>query len=217
MSLASSILNEAKKVTWCGLWTMTLTSVAVAAGGAACMFMWRDAAQTWEARYYQAAGQLEALKAQLEQMQDSTPVVRQELVISVKDSEFAPKTLALKNRNYLNLKTPSNGDRWKGQIGEDPFGHAIFESPAWSIRAGAITLRTYERKHGIKTVTDLVHRFAEGNREPYIKHLCKALGVKPDQKISLTKRLPELLKAMVYFETGQKLGREHLELVAALR
>lgn len=117
----------------------------------------------------------------------------------------------------MNLKSLSNGDRWKGQIGEDPFGHAIFESPAWSIRAGAITLRTYERKHGIKTVEDLVRRFAEGNQEPYIKHLCKALGVKPDEKISLTKRLPELLKAMVYFETGQKLGREHLELVAALR
>ncbi len=148
---------------------------------------------------------------------EQTPLPRQELVITVAGSEYAPKTLALKNRNYLNIKQLQNGDHWEGSIGVDKFGHVIFESPAWSIRAGAITLRTYERKHGIKTVKQLVHRFAEGNRESYIQHLCKALGVKPDEKISITKRLPELLKAMVYFETGQKLGREHLALVAALR
>lgn len=165
------------------------------------------------ARLLQENGEMRALLVSLPPI----PASKSEIVISVAGSEYAPKTLALKNRNYLNLKSLSNGDRWKGQIGEDRFGHAIFESPAWSIRAGAIVLRTYEHKHGIKTVEALVRRFAEGNRGPYIKHLCKALGVKPDQKISFTKHLPELLKAMVYFETGQKLGREHLELVAALR
>ena len=148
---------------------------------------------------------------------EQAPLPRQELVISVAGSEYAPRTLALKNRNYLNIKQLQNGDTWKGSLGVDKHGHVIFESPAWSIRAGAITLRTYERKHGLKTVTELVHRFAEGNRPAYIRHLCRALGVKPDQKISFTKYLPELLKAMVLFETGQKLGREHLELVAALR
>lgn len=172
-----------------------------------------SAAKTWEGRYYAVAAENEELKEQLSQV--ATKKV--EMVVSVAGSEYAPRTLALKNRNYLNIKQLQNGDRWKGSLGEDKHGHVIFESPAWSIRAGAITLRTYERKHGLKTITELVHRFAEGNRPAYIRHLCRALGVKPDQKISFTKYLPELLKAMVQFETGQKLGREHLELVAALR
>ena len=193
---------------------VTIGGIAVGLYGLATSIMARTTLELQIAENTRLVEENSALRMRLAKMQ---PTTKQELIISVAGSEYAPRTLALKNRNYLNLKTLSNGERWKGQIGEDPFGHAIFESPAWSIRAGAITLRTYERKHGIKTVTDLVHRFAEGNREPYIKHLCKSLGVKPDQKISLTKRLPELLKAMVYFETGQQLGREHLELVAALR
>ena len=200
-------------------WDAALVGVTVASIGVAGYGLWTSVKAAQRVEYYQQQcirlhEENSTLRMKLVEMQ---PTTKQELIISVAGSEYAPRTLALKNRNYLNLKSLSNGDRWKGQIGEDPFGHAIFESPAWSIRAGAITLRTYERKHGIKTVEDLVRRFAEGNQEPYIKHLCKALGVKPDEKISLTKRLPELLKAMVYFETGQKLGREHLELVAALR
>lgn len=193
---------------------VTIGGIAVGIYGLATSIMARTTLELQIAENTRLVEENSTLRMRLTKIQ---PTTKQELIISVAGSEYAPRTLALKNRNYLNLKTLSNGDRWKGQIGEDPFGHAIFESPAWSIRAGAITLRTYERKHGIKTVEDLVRRFAEGNQEPYIKHLCKALGVKPDQKISLTKRLPELLKAMVYFETGQKLGREHLELVAALR
>lgn len=193
---------------------VTIGGIAVGIYGLATSIMARTTLKLQIAENTRLVEENSALRMRLAKMQ---PTTKQELIISVAGSEYAPRTLALKNRNYLNLKTLSNGDRWKGQIGEDPFGHAIFESPAWSIRAGAITLRTYERKHGIKTVTDLVHRFAEGNRPAYIKHLCRELGVKPDQKISLTKRLPELLKAMVYFETGQELGREHLELVAALR
>ena len=193
---------------------VTIGGIAVGLYGLATSVMARTTLKLQIAENTRLVEENSALRMRLAKMQ---PTTKQELIISVAGSEYAPRTLALKNRNYLNLKTLSNGDRWKGQIGEDPFGHAIFESPAWSIRAGAITLRTYERKHGIKTVTDLVHRFAEGNRPAYIKHLCRELGVKPDQKISLTKRLPELLKAMVYFETGQELGREHLELVAALR
>lgn len=193
---------------------VTIGGIAVGLYGLATSIMARTTLELQIAENTRLVEENSALRMRLAKMQ---PTTKQELIISVAGSEYAPRTLALKNRNYLNLKTLSNGERWKGQIGEDPFGHAIFESPAWSIRAGAITLRTYERKHGIKTVTDLVHRFAEGNRPAYIKHLCRELGVKPDQKISLTKRLPELLKAMVYFETGQELGREHLELVAALR
>lgn len=148
---------------------------------------------------------------------EQAPLTRQELVISVSGGEFAPRTLAQQNRNLANVKALSNGDRWEGQIGVDRHGHAIFKHPAYSIRACALVLKSYERRHGIKTVKALVERFAEGNREPYIKHLCRVLGVGPEQKISLTAHLPELLRGIVRFETGLSIGEEHLALVAALK
>lgn len=131
-------------------------------------------------------------------------------------SELAtPRTLSAKARNWLNIK--SGRTQWVGQIGTDAHGHAIFEHPAYSLRAGAIVLRTYEEKHGIDTVKDLVERFAEGNQGAYIRFLCDALGVKPTTKISLTGRMAELLPAMVRFETGRSLDPAYVALVAALR
>lgn len=202
------------KATWAGLWTLTALSIGVGAYG---LYVSYHASQRTEYYQQQCIRLLHENSDLRMKLAEATPTTKQELIISVAGSEYAPKTLALKNRNYLNIKQLRNGDKWKGSLGVDEHGHVIFESPAWSIRAGALVLKSYEHKHGLKTVKELVHRFAEGNRDPYIKHLCKALGVKPDQKISFTKHLPELLKAMVVFETGQKLGREHLALVAALR
>ena len=193
---------------------VTIGAIAVGIYGLTTSIMERTTLELQIAENTRLVEENSALRMRLAEVK---PTGKKEIIISVAGSEYAPKTLALKNRNYLNIKQLSNGDKWQGSLGVDEHGHVIFESPAWSIRAGALVLKSYERKHGLKTVKQLVHRFAEGNREPYIKHLCKALGVKPDQKISFTKHLPELLKAMVVFETGQKLGREHLALVAALR
>lgn len=215
----SKFVEEMKRVTWGGLWLLTFSSVAVATGGAVSMFMYRDAAQKWEARYYHAAGQVEALRAQLqERMQEAVPAeqsARQEIVISVVGSEFSKRTKALQNRNFLNLKTPGN-DKWLGQIGEDEEKHAIFSDAAYSIRAGYILISNYEKKYGLNTVRGIVCRFAEGNQKSYINFVCKRLGIGPDEAFNVKERLPELLKAMVQFETGEKLGREHLELLATI-
>lgn len=115
------------------------------------------------------------------------------------------ETLAQKNNNPLNIKRPANGGTWKGQVGTDKFGHAVFERIEYGVRAGALVLRSYARKHKVSTVEDLVRRFAEDNHDGYIKHLCAKLGVSPQEKLDLVKRMPELLRVMIRQESGQDL------------
>ena len=201
-------------------WDAALVGVTVASIGVAGYGLWTSVKAAQKAESYQVEclrlwEENSALRMKLVEMQPTEKTV--EMVVSVSGGEFAPKTLAQQNRNFANVKSLKNGQVWEGQIGTDKFGHAIFKHPAYSIRACALVLKSYERRHGIRTVKDLVHRFAEGNREPYIKHLCEVLDVEPEQKISLTKRMPELLRGIVRFETGLSIGEEHLSLVAALR
>ena len=117
------------------------------------------------------------------------------------------QVLAFKNRNPLNVKTPSSG-KWKGQVGTDKHGHAIFSSWEHGTRAASFTLRSYAIRHKIDTIDGLVERFCEGNKREYKKFLSKRLGVGVNEKISLLQYLPQLLKAMSKFETGAVLPDE---------
>ena len=125
-------------------------------------------------------------------------------------------TLSRTARNYCNVKAPRD-DYWQGQCGRDRHGHAIFRSPEWSLRAGAIVLRNYARRHGIHTVRGIVERFSTSNHAEYIRFLCRRLGVKPDERIDVVRRMPELLPAMVRFETGAKVAPEHIAILDFLK
>lgn len=118
-----------------------------------------------------------------------------------KKKEFAYDSLAIQNKNLLNIKSLKNG-KWKGQIGVDKHGHAIFKDWEYGIRAASYVLKNYSKKHKVNTVEDLVHRFCTGNHEAYIRFLSDKLGVKRNQKIELTKYIPRLLKYMAMFESG---------------
>jgi len=112
-------------------------------------------------------------------------------------------SMAIQNRNPLNVKALGKGDKWRGQIGVDKHGHAIFESWEYGFRAASITLRSYARKHKIDTIEGVVHRFAQGNRAQYIRYLSRKLGVGPREKIDLMEYMPHLLRHMSRFESGQ--------------
>ena len=205
-------MPPASRKTWCLLWALTLSSMAVAVLGLTVSYKASQRAAFYAAQAELLLVENERLKARFE----AVTVERHEVVISVAENEGGKKPLALATRNYLNIKRSANGQRWEGELSADDAGHVIFKDAAYSIRAGAIVLKNYERKHGIKTVRGIITRFAEGNRDAYIRHVCKALGVQPDEEISIAARLPELLRAMVKFETGLAIGDEHLALVAAV-
>ncbi|MBR3663808.1 MAG: hypothetical protein IKN64_04035 [Desulfovibrio sp.] len=115
------------------------------------------------------------------------------------------QVLAIKNRNPLNIKSIANNEPWKGQIGTDSQGHAIFSSFSYGLRAAALTLRAYDRKYGLNTLEGIINRFTEGDKiqiDKYILFLSVRLGVEPHQRISIKKHLPNLLRYMSRYECG---------------
>lgn len=112
-----------------------------------------------------------------------------------------PKTISESNNNLLNIKSLKNG-KWKGQIGTDKFGHAIFETKEYGIRAASYVLKNYSKKHKVCTIEGVIDRFCTGNKEEYITFLCKNLKVKRDEEIVLIKYIPKLLRYMAIFESG---------------
>jgi hypothetical protein len=164
-------------------------------------------------------------KAQeLQRRLDASQAVRAELEARLK-AKPAPApavgragTLSRAARNYVNVKTPNGrADYWKGQVGIDRHGHAVFKSPEWSLRAGAIVLRNYARRHHLNTIEGIVKRFSTCNHEEYISFLCRRLGLKPDEPFNVVRRIPELLPAMVRFETGASVKPEHIAILDFLK
>lgn len=127
-----------------------------------------------------------------------------------------PGTIARKFNNPCNVKSPSNGGRWKGQIGEDRYRHAHFRSIFHGIRAAAITLRSYYQRHGIKTIAGIIDRFCGGN-PGYVKFLCAEMSLKPDQEFDVLDRIPELVWLMSQYESSRRLPEDFVVTLDVIR
>ncbi len=201
---------------WAGL---AFIGIGVGIGGLFTGIHALAAVKTWEGRYYEINDKYEEAKKEIRVLRTKLASVdtTKKVVISVANDEQLKKSLARQNRNFLNIKALGNGGKWAGQIGVDKFGHVIFSDAAYSVRAGAIILRSYERKHKIDTIEKLINRFCQSNRKEYIDHLCAALHIKKDTKISLTANLHKLIPAMIYFETGERVGLEYTGIIEAIQ
>lgn len=167
---------------------------------------WHDKAQELQRRLEASQNIRAELEAKLKAKPASAPAVGK------------AGTLSRAASNYVNVKTPNGrADYWKGQVGIDRHGHAIFRSPEWSLRAGAIVLRNYARRYKLNTVEGIVKRFSTNNHAEYIGFLCRKLGVKPDEPFDVVKRMPELLPAMVRFESGRSVAPEHIAILDFLK
>lgn len=73
-------------------------------------------------------------------------------------------TLAEANRNPLNLRPLVGGEKWQGQTGisTNPVTgkFCIFESNAYGVRAAVINMRSYVKFSGVKTLKDVIYRWA---------------------------------------------------------
>jgi hypothetical protein len=115
-----------------------------------------------------------------------------------------PITRGIKNNNPGNIKI--SGDEWVGAVGHD--GKFIkFSRIEYGIRAMAKILRTYQNKHGLKTIRDIIHRWApktENKTEDYIKFVSRETGIPPDQALNLNKDGPLalIINTMIKFENS---------------
>jgi hypothetical protein len=127
-------------------------------------------------------------------------------------------------RGYLN-NNPGNLDRseppWNGEIRDaddarlTPFQHhelvygrfCVFADSFHGIRALAKNLLAYFDKDGLKSVTQLIERWApnqENNTTAYINNVCAMIRVTPNDKIDLHNQtvLQAMASAIVRVECG---------------
>lgn len=111
---------------------------------------------------------------------------------------------------------PGNIDRTKTVWqGEDRSAEAlrreprfcVFETPQAGFRALAKTLLTYQNKHGLRTVREIINRWAppvENNTEAYITQVAREVGVGSREIVSLSKQVPlqRLVTAIARHENG---------------
>ena len=92
------------------------------------------------------------------------------------------KQRGLRNCNPLNIRRTA--DLWQGLAERQPDPEFFtFRSMAWGYRAAFIVLRTYCHKYGLRTVRDIIARWAppeDGNdTENYIRKVCVLTGQMP--------------------------------------
>ena len=198
-----------------GLWALAVLSMAVACGG---VYVANKAADRLQARQTEclelreklrrSEAEVDLLRVMLKEAQAKPTVQRQAV--------GADGTLSRKAGNYLNVKCNNRPDYWLGQCGIDAHGHAVFKSPEWSLRAGTLVLRSYYQRHGIKTIRGIVERFSTNNHAEYTKYLCDRLKLDPDEEFNVMRRMPELVRHMVRFESGSDVRPAHIHMLDVL-
>ncbi len=170
---------------------VALLSIAVGSAGAWTAHRAIDRIGFYQEEALKWKGEASALKAELE----ARPVLAE-----CPAGKYG--TLALANKNPLNIKHLGK-QKWLGEVGRDHLGHVKFSSIHYGIRAGVLTLRSYQIKHGVKTLNALIDRFCGGNAD-YVRFLSKRLNLEPDEEFAIIPRIPELVLWMSAYESGRR-------------
>lgn len=100
--------------------------------------------------------------------------------------------------------------RWSRQTGtiRTPNGlFCSFAAPVWGVRAGLRNLDTYRRVHGLRSVRQMIGRWAPAHdRNPeaaYVRFVARRVGIAPDTPVPETHdSLRRLVAAIIRFECG---------------
>jgi hypothetical protein len=98
---------------------------------------------------------------------------------------------------------------WLGKVTPSADGQfEQFKSVEYGIRAAFIILRTYIRRHGVKTITQLIERFApatENNVTAYVNRVCDLSKTSLNEPLRFERRLQmcTILWAMHVVECGK--------------
>lgn len=112
----------------------------------------------------------------------------------------------IRNRNPGNIRR--SGDRWQGLAPAQPdLDFFVFESPLWGIRAMAKILRNYQRRYGLRTINQIIGRWApavENDTAAYAAAVAKAMRVGTGQRLDLADAatLRDLIAAIIRHENG---------------
>ena len=84
-----------------------------------------------------------------------------------------------------------------------------FDSPTYGIRAIAIVLSNYEKFYNLRTVEEIIGRWAPAHENPtetYVNFVSREIGHKPNTILDLQDPLTvqDLCKAIIKFENGEQ-------------
>ncbi|MGY5707388.1 structural protein [Vibrio cincinnatiensis] len=112
-----------------------------------------------------------------------------------------------RNNNPLNIRV---GNDWQGESLDKTDGEfEQFISPEYGFRAGAKVLKNYQRLYNLKTVRQIIGRWAPSNENDtsnYVNFVARELGVSPDAQINVLSdgsTLARLMLAMSVMECGR--------------
>lgn len=111
----------------------------------------------------------------------------------------------VRNNNPGNLVASNQG--WDGELTSDG-KFSRFDTPEHGIRALAKNMRTYQNKHDLNTVSEMISKFAppeDHNDTPtYIKAVAGMMGVDPSQRIDTSDigTLTKLVNGIITVENG---------------
>lgn len=114
----------------------------------------------------------------------------------------------IRNNNPGNIRR--NGDPWQGlaeRQGDVEF--FTFKTPIYGIRALARTLITYQDKHDLRSIRQIISRWAppvENNTNAYVRAVVAQTGFDADQTLDMHRfdHLLPLTKAIIQHENGQQ-------------
>lgn len=121
-----------------------------------------------------------------------------------------PRPRGIRNNNPGNIDWHPNSDPWRGLDDPPSDGRFCrFITPQYGIRAMAMTLRTYQTRHGCRSVRDIIDRWAPPNENDtgaYVEHVAEMVEVQPADPIDVADRrvMVPLIAAIIRHENGQQ-------------
>ena len=138
---------------------------------------------------------------------------------NVEDAGVADAVDRGKGEAVTNSNNPGNirdtDIPWVGATGAKN-GFEVFDTPEHGVRAVGVNLQTYESKYGLKTIEDIITKYAppsENDTETYIKRVSRWTGIARDAEISMQDHatLLKMVRAILRQEGAGKLSRKVVE------
>lgn len=121
------------------------------------------------------------------------------------ETEIIPR--GVRNNNPFNIR--HSKDKWQGQAADQPdIDFITFLNPKFGIRAGMKILFSYQMKYDLRTVRDIINRFAppsENDTEAYMNSVSSHLGITPDTVFNISDKpmMIKLCQAIIIHENGR--------------
>ncbi|MGK9234510.1 structural protein [Inquilinus limosus] len=131
---------------------------------------------------------------------------------------MAEPTRGERNNNPGNIER-SAANKWQGRVSDAEYRNTaefrrnggrfdVFTSAVWGIRAVAVLLIAYQDRRGLRTIRDIISRWAPGhenNTGAYIAHVVKLTGFAPDALLDVHgyDHLAPLVRAIITHENGR--------------